>query len=393
MDILIKQEIEGDDNNFVFAMHHLLPPQNQDGLSRNKYLIKCCLSIKGALLYYLPSEYQDDESMVKIAMRQNPAAFQFASSRIRSKLSFVKRAVSKSQDMLGYVEGNHLKDKKTVIQLAKLNPAIASSYEVSVWNDDKDFGMVLIKQAFPYNNIRFLSERLIDDEDICKTSVKYSSLSFKYCSERLKASKVFCLFAIKKNYLNIFDVKNEELKSDKLFIRKLITKHSFLVLAGASSDLIRNKDLLSMAVNKSPFTVSYFLEKELNDDYELGEYIKSLFSNLSQKSLLSNLELLDKEFRFGGKTSEISNYKRATEWLISSIDVKHLKKYEGIALNRSGVITDEIQRRKIESITKQDMPQEYNDIVLSMTPKRSRKVLGSMKPERDHVTSMMKTIY
>jgi hypothetical protein len=158
------------------------------------------ISKDGMLLDCCHESLKWNESLVKLAIQNNPRSIQFAPQSILKKnREICLEAVSKDGFCLGDVPEDFQHDKKFVL--------------VAVSNCGK--------------SLRFASEKLKNDEDIVMAAIKEDGKSLQFASHRLQNEKFLVILATDNGYKNYYP-DNELLEDIEIFWKFTLGRHKLI---------------------------------------------------------------------------------------------------------------------------------------------------------------------
>jgi len=194
------------------------------------------IAAKGGYLEYLPPSWRNEKKIVKIAIRQDPSAFDYASEELQRDpeiiMGVLKACSSQNSDLIICYEiltkapKNLLNKKSFVMQLAD-----------SIKNSCKLFG---------YGNSSFIGampEKIWHDKDFM-----------------LKAAKLKC------NHHMLFDRLPEELRSDTNFMIKMIESYP-IIYSAMSANMKNNEEFFVRSGNV--FDSPTELQERIKNDKQL----------------------------------------------------------------------------------------------------------------------------
>ena len=167
-------------------------------LVKNDFLLaQEMVKLNGTTLRYFTEPIQDHFDVVVSAIRQNAAAYVFASERIRTSQDFVLKIVAdvnkdqdyhRALDIIPYIWSQWRKDRPFVFQILQIQGtrSWALQYFDDELKDDEKFAKrILVANEKGFKSYQFLSERLRNREDIYNL-VKHHAETAQFIGEELQ---------------------------------------------------------------------------------------------------------------------------------------------------------------------------------------------------------------
>jgi hypothetical protein len=114
-----------------------------DEFKQNKQVAAFALELNGSLLMYMPF-FQDDESLVQIALENDPKAFRYVSERLQQKENYYLPLIKKDASIFQELP-EKLQTLENIYQIMKVQPGILF-YLDKHWFKNNLFCLTLLEQ-------------------------------------------------------------------------------------------------------------------------------------------------------------------------------------------------------------------------------------------------------
>jgi hypothetical protein len=114
-----------------------------DEFKQNKQVATFALELNGSLLMYMPF-FQDDESLVQIALENEPKAFRYVSERLQQKENYYLPLIKKDASIFQELP-EKLQTLENIYQIMKVQPGILF-YLDKHWFKNNLFCLTLLEQ-------------------------------------------------------------------------------------------------------------------------------------------------------------------------------------------------------------------------------------------------------
>ena len=264
-----------------------------DSLKRNPFILKDYV------------DFQDDEEIVKVAVKKNGLALKFASSRLQNNYNIVMTAVSKnglalefaSEDLRGNFEivyeavksnglalqyaSNELKSNKEVVLYAIKSNGLSFRYASRNIIDEKEVILEALNNSNCYLNweddiMKFIPDKFYNDKDVMMLMLDINTCSVYYASDKLLHNKPYLKKAVKNADIICDFIPNDILYNKKDVLPLL--KVNGEVYRYLPEELKNDKELALIAMKAPGNTIAYEnLSFELRCDYDI---LRTLIFNL-----------------------------------------------------------------------------------------------------------------
>ncbi|EFC37946.1 predicted protein [Naegleria gruberi] len=209
--------------------------------------MKELLEFNGYALEFLPNSFQDDESLVSIAVKSRGLSLKYASERLRNNPTIVDLAVSQNyysfeyasrelkndkMKILEYVERNGLlleivpgifKEDLQIVQMAIAQNPLSIQFASEKFKYGKNLITPLIEKKGEL--LKFASNSLQSDSNIILTATKTFGLAILYSTKKLDTELILDCVKINKLYENKqilnYVLETEQLREDVQFLFQL----------------------------------------------------------------------------------------------------------------------------------------------------------------------------
>ncbi|EFC35303.1 predicted protein [Naegleria gruberi] len=209
--------------------------------------MKELLEFNGYALEFLPNSFQDDESLVSIAVKSRGLSLKYASERLRNNPTIVDLAVSQNyysfeyasrelkndkMKILEYVERNGLlleivpgifKEDLQIVQMAIAQNPLSIQFASEKFKYGKNLITPLIEKKGEL--LKFASNSLQSDSNIILTATKTFGLAILYSFKKLDTELILDCVKINKLYENKqilnYVLETEQLREDVQFLFQL----------------------------------------------------------------------------------------------------------------------------------------------------------------------------
>lgn len=311
-------------------------------------------------LPYISAGLQDDEDVVKLAVKHYRKALYYASPRLQDSDEVVKIAVEHNGNDLCYASPR-LRDNEEIVKIAVVHGDSALCYASPRLRDDEEIVKLAIKHF--KNALRYAGPRSQDNEDVVRFSILKNKESIEYASLN-QQNNPDILFYLKEDYTDVSDEKMIEMNlkaypyldfSSKYNIR--FSNHSFRMINLKKIDLSHLDDSFSMEMYcKHHFDV---IAKLLNKYYI--SYSKLVVSDDKTKNniydfikiMVQNKSVLSKFYQNSDYTIAdlnclnmiLSFYDEETQKIYKNDSNEYIEKYRGYYIG----IYNEIMMNKSDS--------------------------------------------
>lgn len=146
-----------------------------------RYILVDMLKQHPLELKNLPIQVQDDEELVRIAVKKDGSALQYASARLRGDFETVMIAVNKTGTTLNFAS-DELKNNAEIIAAAVRADGAALEFVPERLRDDRQ----LILEASRKCNVALIPERFLSDKEIAERLIDHDCNAFAYLSDELR---------------------------------------------------------------------------------------------------------------------------------------------------------------------------------------------------------------
>lgn len=252
----------------------------------------------GTALKYASERLRDDDSTVQMACQNDIYALEFASARLRDSTDFMKiffqrngdslafasdrlkddvemvKTCRNSKNLLRFVSPRIYKDIEIIKELVQINGTIIGISEEYRNNYD------IVKLAFktPSGQIpvlKYVGERLRDNEEIVKLGLQKSSHAMKYVSARLRDHEEIAKGMIMAPYIETpgFKYLSERLRKQEDLVLQAVQRNG-LWLEFADESLRDNDNIVKVAVQQNGDALEFASERLQNVDEIVFEACK-----------------------------------------------------------------------------------------------------------------------
>jgi len=237
-----------------------------------------CLALvmrKGTNLEFLDFNIKNNDEIVEKAIKNNPSAFKYASDELKGNKEFVLSVVN----CLGFpyeeISKPLMDDEDFIAKAFEENANYyLMKYISERLKDNEDFLLTLMDKM---DILAYASDRLKDKEDFVKHVLKRNTMSIYHISERLKDNKEIILGAIRacsqSSCSFCLDNASNRLKSDKILVLEIVNKNG-LALRYASEELQNDEEIVSVAVKKNPLSLRYVHPRLKNNKQLVMQAVK-----------------------------------------------------------------------------------------------------------------------
>lgn len=225
-----------------------------------------------------PFEVQDDEECVRVAVKKNGLALQFASERLRNNYEIVILAVKKNGLALQFAS-EELKNNGEIVFQAILSAGDALPFVPVELQNNRE----LILNASRNCRAEFIPEQFLGDEDIAWNLIKHDYRAFQYLSEELRKDLDLIIEVIQFDVDMLMCVPDEVL-NDRGNVLQLVAERAG-VLAYVADEFKNDKEiaLVVMRAEGSPWGYDQLPEDLKYDVDVLREFVNNLSLNYSDE--------------------------------------------------------------------------------------------------------------
>lgn len=205
---------------------------------------------------------------------------------INDDREFILKLCKMKVDIFEFVS-DRLKLDEEIVILSLIHKSVLELLN-KIFFTNKDFVLKILKQEknlclhLPYLFKNYLSDKLLDDEDIILEWIKNNGYNFKYASNRIKNDKNIVLKAIKLNWY-VLECITESYKNDKELVLEAIKSKSN-IFRHASKKLKDEKNITLKAIKYNSGAFEYISDR-LKDDEDI--VLSVLKSNINYFRFIS----------------------------------------------------------------------------------------------------------
>ena len=209
-------------------------------------------------IHKIPEELYKNREIAVELIKRDSFYFDKLNDSLKSDINFIYEVLNeKNFSILEYLNEEMKDNKELALYAVNINGNSLEYFNSNIRDDKYVVIAALNNKNFDSDNLSFVSDRLINDEDVMRTA-----LCPKFASEALKNDRNFVLKCVSKHrdYLSWFD---EKFKDDDEIVLKAIENNGN-ALEYASKRLINNKNILIKSINNG---LRYEkIRNDLNDD-------------------------------------------------------------------------------------------------------------------------------
>ena len=276
----------------------VLNPQNR----KNTKLARLAVQHHGKLILLFDESIRNSREIVKLAIKNDPDALEYAGEQLKKDKSVVLAALAKNASLLRFADVSLRNNPDVVLAAIKKSPT-SFAYAGKRLKKDRSFVLLAIQNGA--NALRYADQSLMHDRQLLLASIKQSDWLFNYGSIpiALKKDKVI-LHALSKHqpreasiYLKAMSLNRADVlaavkqlgkalkyvadhfKRDREIVLAALHQNGY-ALKYADKALQRNKALIKAAVMTSPDMIRYYKKDKnltLDRDTLLAMLAKSAF--------------------------------------------------------------------------------------------------------------------
>jgi hypothetical protein len=248
---------------------------------------------------HIKDDYKDDPDIILEAIRSNLLNFKslyYSNKELYKEQKYIKAAFDAKQLHYHYIK--HPKylefltfvseNDQEIVKIAVKQNGLALQFASESLKNDQEIVKIAVKQ----NGLalQFASESLKNDQEIVKIAVKQNGLALQFASESLKNDQEIVKIAVEQNGLAL-QFASESLKSN-LKIVKIAVEQNGLALQFASESLknelldqINNKDNLNSRDNY-PIIITAIAKNELALEFIIKNFVKQFTINRMENDIV-----------------------------------------------------------------------------------------------------------
>jgi CxxC motif-containing protein len=259
------QNYKNDGDNKIFEKY----PE----ISSDSYIMKILVKRNSSALQYASEEIKSDQDIVFVAIAKNCNGLVHISNTLKTNKEFILKAIHINANILS-VASYELKNNREVILAAVRKQCDALKYASSELKDDEKFILLVIdaiqKKSNTRGGLRFASNRLKDNKKVVMTAIKKNALDLEYASEKLRNDPEIVLAAVKQKS-EALEYASTELKDDEKFILSVINivKSDSHPILGYVSDRLKNTRTIILAAAEKNRSEFYYIPAEFKNDPEV----------------------------------------------------------------------------------------------------------------------------
>lgn len=213
-----------------------------------RYLLIDTLKQNPHELKHFPDGVQDDEELVRIAVKKDGSSLQYASARLRDDFETVMTAVRKTGTSLRFAS-DALKNNADIIAAAVHADGAALEFVPEKFRNDRQ----LILEASRHCNVGLIPEPFLSDKEIAERLIAHDCQAFAHLSDELRRDMDLITLATKADS-SLFMYLPEGFLEDKATVMELLN-NELCVIPYISDEIEIDKDiaLAAMRVSGSPY--------------------------------------------------------------------------------------------------------------------------------------------
>jgi hypothetical protein len=253
-----------------------------------RYILVDSLSQHPLELQKFSADVQDDTELVRIAVKKDGMALQYASERLRNDFETVMIAVKKSGTSLQFAS-NVLQSNEEIINAAIRSDGNALEFVPEPLRQNRQ----LILEASCNCNVTLIPEEYLSDKEIALNLVNHTYEAFAYLADVLRADIDIIMTTLEKHPFscaNVMMYVPDEVIANKECMMRIVSFDGFAI-EFASDELKKDKELALMSIegaanwgyrfdsyNSDDKCFLYdYISSELHDDPDIQEAFSTCF--------------------------------------------------------------------------------------------------------------------
>lgn len=252
-------------------------------------IVKAAVKKCGRALEFARPEFQNNEEIVLEAVTQDGRALEFASPELRSNEKIVTLAIMNKPEAIEYAGEEFQQEIRECIQFINndmlptlVHPAVKPwvvnvrsvvlamvtkiSYELHNASEVLKDDLEIVEEAVRKNGytLEYASVRAKDTEALVRLAIEQDARAFLEASDRLKAMRDIVTQAVSKSGWLLEHV-NEEFKNDLEIVRLAVREDGF-ALQYASEELRGNAELVRLAIEQDGKALQFAADAFRDDE-------------------------------------------------------------------------------------------------------------------------------
>jgi hypothetical protein len=190
-------------------------------------------------------------------IKQDCENFKFFSNELRQNKEIIELTLQEDSELFQYIPKEIQKDEKLLLELHK-----EFAFSLKHLQDDllkrKDFIKEILNHNCLYDSedLKYLSEELLNDRELMKIALKIDSFSLAYFSEDLKNDKEMVLEGVTKNGLCI-QYASEKLKSNKEIVKIAVENNGMSLIHLTDETILSDVEIAILGLSNFEDTLEY----------------------------------------------------------------------------------------------------------------------------------------
>ena len=250
-------------------------------------------------------EIQDDEELVRLAVKKNGLALQYASKRLKNDYETVMLAVTKNGLGLEFASSD-LKNHKNIVLSAVKSDGAALQFVPEALKNDREVILYASKNC----KVEYIPETFLYDFEIIENLISNDAVVFADLPEEIRRDTDFILMAISRDISMMLYVPDDVLANKETVLELIEASNLGDILYYSDEDLKKNREVVLAAMRYGGLWTYSELPEEMRCDTEV---MRTLVDNID--SYVDSAENFSKFF----SSYDISNELMEDDTFISKV--------------------------------------------------------------------------